>query len=88
MKAIIIESKFYFQSEFINKNKFNNTINVKNATDQQWYDWGFREYVIPEITFLQKLGGAYFNKNLDIFTLRILDKTQITEVEMTNQPFL
>lgn len=76
MKAIIINNQLKFQEEFISLNKFNEINNVKGATDQQWYDWGFREYVIPVYTNLQRLGEVFYDSVSDIITFPIIDKTQ------------
>jgi hypothetical protein len=76
MKAIIINNKLHFQSEFINKNKFNDTVGVKDATDQQWYDWGFRERVVPTISDTEKLGDVFYDSVSDTITYPIINKTQ------------
>lgn len=76
MKAIIINNQLKFQEEFISLNKFNEINNVKGATDQQWYDWGFREYVIPVYTNLQRLGEVFYDSVSDTITFPIIDKTQ------------
>jgi len=76
MKAIIINSVLHFQQEYINKNQFNGVINIKGATEQQWYDWGFREYVVPTILTTQYLGSVFYNSVSDTITYPILNKTQ------------
>lgn len=76
MKVIIIDSKLRLQSEFIRLNKFNEYNNTKGATDQQWYDWGFREYVVPAISENQRLGEMYFDVVGDVITYYVINKTQ------------
>lgn len=73
MKAIIIEGVLKFQNNF---KEFNGNVGLKYATDQQWYDWGFREYVVPVYTNLQKLGEFYFDTVSDTITYYIVNKTQ------------
>jgi hypothetical protein len=76
IKAIIIEGQLKFQEEYLKTNTFNGVINVKDATEQQWYDWGFREYVVPVYTNLQYLGDLYFDTVSDTYTFPVIDKTQ------------
>jgi len=73
MKAIIIDGVLKFQDSF---KEFNGTIGLQYATDQQWYDWGFREYVVPVYTNLQRLGDLYFDTVSDTYTFPVIDKTQ------------
>ncbi len=76
MKAIIINTEIHFQEEYLKANQFNGVINVKGATAQQWYDWGFREYVVPVYTNLQRLGDLYFDTVSDTYTFPVIDKIQ------------
>ena len=76
MKAIIINTEIHFQEEYLKANQFNGVVNVKGATEQQWYDWGFREYIVPVYTNLQYLGDVYFDTMSDTYTFPIIDKTQ------------
>ena len=78
MKAIIINTEIHFQEEYLKVNQFNGVINVKGATEQQWYDWGFREYVIPVYnTETQYLGTFFYDDISDTITLSVLNKTQV-----------
>jgi hypothetical protein len=74
MKAIIIEGVLKFKDNF---KEFNGTVGLQYATDQQWYDWGFREYVVPIYTNLQKLGEVFYDSISDTITYPIIDKTQL-----------
>ena len=76
MKAILIDNKIqYFQ----NFKTFGNTINVQSASEQQIYDWGFRDVIILTVLETQKLGEMYFDIPNDVWTYYIIDKTQ-TEI--------
>jgi hypothetical protein len=80
MKAILIDNQIqYFQ----NFTTFENTTNVQSATEQQIYNWGFRDVVIPVITDLQILGEMYFDETNDIWTYQVIDKTP-EEIEAEN----
>jgi len=74
MKAIIIEGVLKFKDNF---KEFNGTVGLQYTTDQQWYDWGFREYVVPIYTNLQKLGEVFYDSISDTITYPIIDKTQL-----------
>jgi hypothetical protein len=73
MKAIIIEGVLKFKDSF---KEFNGTVGLEYATDQQWYDWGFREYVVPVYTNLQYLGEVFYDSASDTYTFPVIDKTQ------------
>lgn len=73
MKAIIIEGNLKFQNSF---KEFNGNVGLQYATEQQWYDWGFREYIDPVITDNQILGEIYLDIVSDTITYYIIDKTQ------------
>jgi hypothetical protein len=80
MKAILINNQIqYFQ----NFTTFENAVNVQSATEQQIYDWGFRDVVVPIITDSQIIGEMYFNKDNDVWTYKVIDKTP-KEIEAEN----
>ncbi len=84
--VIIIDNKLRFQSEFIRDNKFNEHRGLKDATVQQWYDWGFREYVVPLPLPTQKLGDFYLDIVTDTITYYVLDKSQLEiDTEISNR---
>ena len=73
MKAIMIDGNLRFQNSF---KEFNGTVGLQSATEQQWYDWGFREYVAPVYTNLQYLGEVFYDSASDTYTFPVIDKTQ------------
>ena len=79
MKAIIIEGVLKFQNSF---KEFNGTVGLEYATDQQWYDWGFREYVAPTLTEYQTTGEPYLDTVNDVITYTIIDLPQPTAQEI------
>lgn len=83
MKVIIIEGQLKYQNSF---KEFNGTVGLEYATEQQWYDWDFREHVIPAITENQKLGEVYFDVINDVITYYIIDKNQEEiDIELTDR---
>jgi len=82
VRAIKINGVIRFQNSF---KTFKNEIGFKYATDQQLYDWGFREVITPEITQYQRLGDIYFEEYIQLsdgttignyFTYPVIDFTQ------------
>lgn len=73
MKAILINNQIqYFQ----NFSTFKNIINIQQASEQQIYDLGFRDVIIPIISSTQSLGEIYFDNTNDVWTYYIIEKTQ------------
>lgn len=81
MKAIIIEGVLKFQNSF---KEFNRTVGLQSATDQQWYDWGFREYVVPILAEYQTTGAPYLDTVNDVVTYAIVEVTPPTSLELYN----
>lgn len=79
MKAIIIEGVLKFQNSF---KEFNGTVGLEYATDQQWYDWGFRELAYPTLTEYQTTGEPYLDTVNDVITYAIVDLPHPTAQEL------
>ena len=70
MKAIIENGNLKFQNSF---KEFNGTVGLEYATDQQWYNWGFREFVNPILLEYQTTGEPYFDSKNDVITYEIIE---------------
>ena len=79
MKAIIVDGILKFQDSF---KQFNGTVGLQSATEQQWYAWGFREYVEPTLTEYQTTGDPYLDTVNDVVTYAIVEVTPPTSLEL------
>ena len=70
-KPIEINSKIIIYSE-LPKVWENKTV----TSDSQYYVYGFRDVVIPNIIQNQYLGELYLDRVLDVYTYEVIDRTQ------------
>jgi hypothetical protein len=74
MKAIEINNKIVVYR--ILPKVWNDTTNFRSSTNQELYDLGFRNVVIPNITQYQRIGVIFLDEINDVYTYTVIEFSQ------------